>query len=203
MAKKVITTIPEHGDHRFKQWARDISGVDKEKQNAYAFEFDRWLNMGRKEELEVGTHVLLYGEEGSRQYHDPTVRICRVNSDGSLETMIEADGADWVLDIRDDVAELIEKPSDLEEKFSPSMEDGTVEAFGHTYKVTVEEDQMMGGTTAWVKPTSYQGLAKLTGAKSSDPDDPTYEGGEKRVRRLLEWVESQVGSDRTVFAYPL
>jgi len=197
---KVITTIPTHGDSRFKQWARDLTGVDTLETNAYAFEFDQWLEMGRKHELEVGSHILLYGEQGSHQYHDPHVKVCRVNKDGSLETIIEEEeNPDWALDIRDEVDEILNKDSDLKEEFDPQIDGSVVRAFGHRYIVTWEEDPMMGGETAWVRSEHYQAHAKLTGRKSTDPQDPTYGGGEERTMRLLRWVENQVESERTIY----
>jgi hypothetical protein len=198
---KTIVRIPSnHGDGRFKSWARDLTGVDESETNAYAFEFDQWLEEGRKQELEVGSYILLYGEEGSRQYHDPHVKVCRVDQDGSLDTVIDHEGQDWALDIRDDVAELLSKDADLDEPFDPDLDGRVVHAFGHRYLVTSEDDPMMGGETARVRAEHYQADAKLTGGQSTDPQDPTYGGGEERVMQLLHWIEDEIGSDRTVYA---
>ena len=109
--KKVIITVPKVGDRRFKQWAKLVKSVDTSKTNGYAFE-GNFLTPGRKAEVETGI-LIVYGEEGSRANRKPVVAVVRVKEDASLEEILRVYGMDWVLEIRDKVAELVaqSKPS--------------------------------------------------------------------------------------------
>jgi hypothetical protein len=104
--QKVIVGIPAIGDSRFKRWAKLLKGVDRTKTNGFAFLGD-WLPLQRKAELEVGSLILLYGEEGSRKYARPVVEVRRVEADSSLRCLVRVDGPDWALDLRDQVADML------------------------------------------------------------------------------------------------
>jgi hypothetical protein len=105
---KQIVEVRDFGDRRYKQWARLLTSVDRSKSDGYAFQGE-FLALGRKHELEVGSLVLYYGEAGSRNNHCPCVRVQRVEADGGLSTIYQKMdlGRNWVLDVRDEIAELI------------------------------------------------------------------------------------------------
>ena len=109
MKRSVIVTMPDIGDSRFKSWAKRVDKVDCHKNNGYAFE-GPWLQPGRKTELPIGAIVLYYHEHGSRAKHLPTVDVHRVASDGLGEPVLVAkDTRDWALELRDKVAELLDR----------------------------------------------------------------------------------------------
>ena len=111
MAKKIIE-IPSHGDSRYKAWAKTVTSVDKTKSNGYAFE-GSFVSLDRKAELEIGTHIMVFGETGSRAYHLPTVKLHRVTADGLEELRTwEALDRSWALECRDEIADLIQTPSE-------------------------------------------------------------------------------------------
>jgi hypothetical protein len=77
--------------------------------------------------------------------------------------------------------------------------DGVVRAHDHDYHLQSTEDEIMSGTTVWVWAEKYQGHAVLSGATSTDPEEPTTGGGEDRVMKLLHWVEDELGADRVIY----
>lgn len=109
---KVIVSIPEKADRRFKAWRKLLTHVNREQKGGYAFG-GSWLQAGRKEELDVGSFVLLYDEIGSMKYHDPHVWLAVVSDSGELHPVedaqgaIKVSGADWALEIRDRVAAVL------------------------------------------------------------------------------------------------
>ncbi len=114
MEKKIIITVPEYGDHRFKSWAKLLTGVDRSKTNGYCFEGSF---ISQKAEVPVGSYLLLYGRFGSMKYNDPAVRVLRVNEDGSLEKVYEkqCETEKWALETRDEIASIIESSKSQEE----------------------------------------------------------------------------------------
>jgi hypothetical protein len=111
---KIRVKIPSEKDPRFKSWARTVDFVKIEYDNAYAFEGD-WLRRGNQTELALGTVVLLYDETGSRQKQVSKAEIHRVEESG-LSLIMSASGIDWAMQLRDDVAELLQQelpPPDL------------------------------------------------------------------------------------------
>jgi hypothetical protein len=110
---QVKVRIPAPRDHRFKSWARLITGVDCSRKDGYAFQ-GPWLRRGRLDELPVQALVLLYDEVGSRRHHHPEVEVLRVQGDGSLAQVeddrgpLRAEGRDWALLLRDRVAALLD-----------------------------------------------------------------------------------------------
>lgn len=97
---------PFRGDSRYKKWAKIVTGVDKTKTNGYAFA-GNFCREGRDVEVEPGTIFLTFGETGSAKYHAPEVFVSRVTTEGKLEEILEADGRNWALDIRDDLADIM------------------------------------------------------------------------------------------------
>jgi len=112
-APLVKVQIPSPRDHRFKSWARLITGVDRSRKDGFAFQ-GPWLRRGRLDELPVQALVLLYDEVGSRRHHHPEVEVLRVQGDGSLAQVeddrgpLRAEGRDWALLLRDRVAALLD-----------------------------------------------------------------------------------------------
>jgi hypothetical protein len=112
-APLVKVRIPSPRDHRFKSWARLITGVDCSRKDGYAFQ-GPWLRRGRLDELPALALILLYDEVGSRRHHQPYVEVLQVQGDGSLAQAedvrgpLRAEGRDWALLLRDRVAALLD-----------------------------------------------------------------------------------------------
>lgn len=103
--EKKIVDVPVIGDSRFKQWTKVVTGVDKNQQNGYAF---RGHFLKDKAELPIGTFILAYGESGSMKYHDPMVKLYKVDTDGLSVAYEKSElSRKWALDVRDDIAELV------------------------------------------------------------------------------------------------
>jgi hypothetical protein len=111
---RVKVSIPPAADLRYKAWAKLVRRVDASRKDGYAFE-GPWLRRGRLDELPVGSLVLLYDEAGSRRYHSPSVQVLRVQPDGSLAVVEDAEGPlcargwDWALLLRDRLAALLQQ----------------------------------------------------------------------------------------------
>jgi Neuraminidase (sialidase) len=105
---KVKVVVPAVGDHRFKQWAKRLKGVDVTKSNGYAFEGE-FVTLGRLTEEAQGTLFLFYGEEGSVKQHSPCVYVKSLQGEDTWETIFEAHNLNpaWALEVRDDIAKLI------------------------------------------------------------------------------------------------
>jgi hypothetical protein len=113
--KKVIITMPEVPDERWKAWAKILEDVDKSKSSGYAF-IGKFISLSRKRnevkyELEVGTIIMVYAEVGSRKYHKPTITLYEVLENGELEEIYycECSGYSWALEVRDDIYEILKK----------------------------------------------------------------------------------------------
>ena len=91
-----------------KSWAKHLSRVDCTKANGFAFEGD-WLQVGRKAEVPVGAYILAHSDTGSRSRPYSVVRLFRVQDDGTCEEVAKAEGPDWVLDLRDAAAALVNR----------------------------------------------------------------------------------------------
>jgi hypothetical protein len=112
--KKVVVTMPYPHDVRFKAWAKILRGIDRTKTDGYAFlgEFISLSGGKRGEvrhELEVGTLIMMYNEEGSMKYHKPSITVWEVQEDGSLEEIYyhPCKGYSWALEVRDDLYEFL------------------------------------------------------------------------------------------------
>ena len=104
---KKIIDAPTIGDGRFKRWTKTVSKVDTSKTNGFCFEGDF---IRSKQELEIGTYILAYGEEGSRNRHSACVELYEVTEDG-LKKIYDKRGLSphWALDVRDDIARIVNK----------------------------------------------------------------------------------------------
>lgn len=102
---KTIVQTPVVGDSRFKRWSKTVSHVDTSKTNGYSFEGEF---IQSKVELEIGSFILAWGQEGSRAHNSPLVRLYRVATDG-LEKCYEKDNLSehWALDCRDEIAAIV------------------------------------------------------------------------------------------------
>lgn len=110
--KKIIDT-PEIGDNRFKQWTKTLNRVDVTKTNGYAFEGNF---IRSRQELEVGSYILAYGQVGSRANNYPRVELFRVAENGLESVYKKADlSQHWALDVRDDIAKIVNQA----EKINP------------------------------------------------------------------------------------
>jgi hypothetical protein len=79
------------------------------------FEGD-WLRRGQQYDLSPGTVVLLYDETGTRQKTVSRAEVHIINDHTMFGPIITAAGTDWVMQIRDEVAELLDQeppPPDL------------------------------------------------------------------------------------------
>jgi len=148
---KKIIEIPWKGDERFKRWIKTVESVNISKANGYAFE-GRWLQFGKKAELEIGSLILCYRELGTRKNHEPKVTVFRVEEDGRLSSVLETTGWSWALDLRDRVAEILAENkkddlSDLEKALAAlrkilqeSSNEPALEALREVEKVLRSED---------------------------------------------------------------
>lgn len=85
----VKVQIPPPRD-RWKSWAKLLQRVDTSRKDGYAFK-GPWLRRGRLDELPAGALVLLYDEVGSRRYHRPYMQVVRVQPDGWVEAVLQAE----------------------------------------------------------------------------------------------------------------
>jgi hypothetical protein len=109
--KKVIVNIPEKPDSRWKAWAKILKNVDKSVSTGYAF-IGNFISLGRKYELEIGTIIMIYAEEGSRKYHKPHIYLYEVKEDGILEEIYKhicSKSSGWALEVRDEIYEILKK----------------------------------------------------------------------------------------------
>ena len=104
---KTIVSLGKVGDSRFKNWAKLLTSVDTSKSNGYCFVGD-FIQMGRKHELEIGSHILVYTESGSRKYQTACIMLYRIEPE-SLQEIYHKDCqiSGWALEVRDDIARLI------------------------------------------------------------------------------------------------
>jgi hypothetical protein len=117
VSMKCRVKLPSEKDPRFKSWAKTVDFVDINHENGYAFEGE-WLRRGHSHDLPLGTLVLLYDETGSRQKQVSHAEVHRVEEHGLAGPLLSSSGTDWVLQIRDDVAELL-----LQELPPPDLSD--------------------------------------------------------------------------------
>ena len=106
--QKVIITIPSPEMTARKSWAKHLVRINTSKTNGFAFE-GKWLEIGRKAELEVGAYILIYHDFGSRTRTRSVVQLLRVTPDANLELIMEVQGDDWAIELRDKAAELVNR----------------------------------------------------------------------------------------------
>ena len=125
---KTIVKVPVTMDRRKKTWRKELKNVDTTKTNGYAF-VGEWLQAGELSELEVGSYILSYDEDGSMKNWTPVIRVHKVMTD-QLEEVYRYDGdrreKSWALAVRDEIAELInneEKDNPLASYTTKELED--------------------------------------------------------------------------------
>ncbi len=108
MIKKIIG-VPGCKDLRFKSWARALERVDRSKTTATAFK-GQDLPLRGVVELDVGTFVLLYEEQGSRRSRRVYITLFVVGSDrfSRIKTWGPLSLRGWVKDVRDEIADIVE-----------------------------------------------------------------------------------------------
>ena len=105
-SEKMIITVPHAEKWARKSWAKVLTHVDVEKTNGFAFEGD-WLAVGRKVEVPVGAIILVHSDTGNPSAPFSVVKLFRVSGSGDFELLAEASGRDWVLELRDKAAALV------------------------------------------------------------------------------------------------
>ncbi len=140
---KKIVMIPETLDVRKKTWRKHLEGVDTEKTNGYAF-IGNWLRAGERAELEVGSFILCYDEDGSMKHWYPVVRLFKVVENG-LEEVYHWKGdpreRSWALAVRDEIAAILaeaqgQEPEEVNMLASISDEELIAELKRRGYTVT-------------------------------------------------------------------
>lgn len=118
--RTVVIQTPRIGDKGFKSWSKVVDNVDQTKTTGYAFE-GRFIPEG-KQTIPVGSHILAYGEEGSRARHYPLVELYEVTSDG-LKKVYEKQnlGLNWSLSIRDDIANIVKQALSKDKPIPPEI----------------------------------------------------------------------------------
>lgn len=113
--KRIVNLFNEMGirtDDRFKNWVKTVTAVNRTKTNGYAFE-GQFLKMDGVAELEIGSHILCYHEEGSRANHDPEVDVFEVMPEGLKNVLHRVCGSTWALEVRDQIADLVEAKTEV------------------------------------------------------------------------------------------
>jgi hypothetical protein len=124
--EKVIVEMPFPKDNRWRSWAKLLTDVNEKEANGYAFKgtflplSDAKRNAIVKRELEVGSIIMIYEEEGSQKYHKPLISLYEVQTDGKLKLIYEhkCKGFSWTLEVRDDIKKILDnkKIQNKEEK---------------------------------------------------------------------------------------
>lgn len=110
-ALMVAVDIPLIGDHRHKNWAKVVDGVDSSKSSGWAFE-GAFVAAGGIQDVPAGSVLLVYGERGSRANPQVTARVYTVNADATLTLEAEATGRAWARTLRDTVERCLEASPD-------------------------------------------------------------------------------------------
>ena len=121
--EKVRISLPSSKDKRFKSWRKILTGIDKTKDNGYAFLGDFISTYKNKDiELPVGTIILVYDEVGSVKHHQPEVYVYRVDGEFQLTELFCSYSWNWSFDLRDEVAKLFEDNEAKKEKLTIEKE---------------------------------------------------------------------------------
>jgi hypothetical protein len=112
----LVAATGRHQDHRFRPWARLVTGVDKTKTDGYAF-IGGFVKEGTVEvELKPKVFIVMTSE-GSAKYQTKYYTVVVMDAQGNLtKTDIATDeskGQGWALRLRDDVASLVDSLSDV------------------------------------------------------------------------------------------
>jgi hypothetical protein len=118
---KVRISLPASKDKR-KSWRKILTGIDKTKDNGYAFLGDFISTYKNKDiELPVGTIILVYDEVGSVTHH-PAVYVYRVDGEFQLTELFCSYSWNWDFELRDEVAKLFEDNEAKKEKLTIEKE---------------------------------------------------------------------------------
>ena len=121
--EKVRISLPSSKDKRFKSWRKILTGIDKNKDNGYAFLGDFVYTFKNKDiELPIGTYLMVYDEVGSVKHHSPEVYVYRVDGEFQLTELFCSYSWNWALDLRDEVAKLFEDNEAKKEKLTIEKE---------------------------------------------------------------------------------
>ena len=121
--EKVRISLPPSKDKRFKSWRKILTGIDKNKDNGYAFLGDFVSTFKNKDiELPVGAYLMVYDEVGSVKHHSPEVYVYRVDGEFQLTELFCSFSWNWALDLRDEVAKLFEDNEAKKEKLTIEKE---------------------------------------------------------------------------------
>mgnify|MGYP001182405567 CR=1 FL=1 len=116
---RTIIDLTDIGDDRFKRWAKTVKRVNTSLATGYAFEGE-FIGIGRKHELPVGSYVLVYAELGSMRHHHPSVQLWKVTETGhDVVYKRERLNPSWALEVRDDIAAIINAAPELAEEPNP------------------------------------------------------------------------------------
>ena len=119
--EKVRIILPCSKDKR-KSWRKILTGIDKNKNNGYAFLGDFVYTFKNKDiELPLGTYLMVYDEVGSVHY-SPEVYVYRVDGEFQLTELFCSYSWNWALDLRDEVAKLFEDNEAKKEKLTIEKE---------------------------------------------------------------------------------
>jgi hypothetical protein len=118
--EKVRISLPSSKDKR-KSWRKILTGIDKNKNNGYAFLGDFVYTFKDIIELPLGTYLMVYDEVGSVHY-SPEVYVYRVDGEFQLTELFCSYSWNWALDLRDEVAKLFEDNEAKKEKLTIEKE---------------------------------------------------------------------------------
>jgi hypothetical protein len=118
--EKVRIILPCSKDKR-KSWRKILTGIDKNKNNGYAFLGDFVYTFKDIIELPLGTYLMVYDEVGSVHY-SPKVYVYRVDGEFQLTELFCSYSWNWALDLRDEVAKLFEDNEAKKEKLTIEKE---------------------------------------------------------------------------------
>lgn len=118
--EKVRISLPVSKD-KFKSWRKILTGIDKNKNNGYAFLGDFVYTFKDIIELPLGTYLMVY-DEVSVKHYSPEVHVYRVDGEFQLTELFCSYSWNWALDLRDEVAKLFEGNEAKKEKLTIEKE---------------------------------------------------------------------------------
>ncbi|MBP1308949.1 hypothetical protein JOD82_001969 [Paenibacillus sp. 1182] len=107
---------------RWKYWAKRVTKVDVTKTNGFAFIGD-FIKVNQLVEVREGDYILVYEEVGSAAHHKLYVTLYQIQNGEQVVAVEEVSGMDWALQIRDEVAALVNNQEVVSPLSSVSIED--------------------------------------------------------------------------------